>query len=282
MALRTGLSSISDGSMRFRWQEENTNRIRFFDGLDIRQPVFGNDVDDDGREPFLNPKGSRTLISLELIHSHYVYDISCTSDGRILITDDEGMERCLEGLQGDGYITKDPRLVPCVTVADCMPLWFSDEVTGVFGVVHSGWKGTGIIVDALKLAEKNYGTRKEDVQVTMGPHIHNCCYNIDPERVAFFNDRFGEDCITLRNGVPYLSLEQANLNALAAYGVPRDHITTSDACTCCATEPLSLSKGPDAYLYGSFRRQTAGLPADMPFEEKSKRFTVMAAFAVKD
>ncbi len=269
MSFRTGLSSIADGSMRFRWNEHNENRIRYFNEKEIRQPLFHNEEG----EVYLNPESSHTLISLELIHSHDVFDISCDADDRIVIKDSDGQKRCLKGLQGDGYITKDPRIVPCVTVADCMPLWFSDDQSGVFGVVHSGWKGTGIIVDALKLAEKNYGTRKENVRVTMGPHIHNCCYNVDPERVTFFSGKFGSDCITWQNDVPFLSLQQANLNALAAFGVPRDHITTNNDCTCCC-------KAGDSYRYGSFRRQTAGLPADMSLEEKSKRFTVMAAFAV--
>ena len=51
-------------------------------------------------------------------------------------------------------ITKNPSLMPVVTVADCMPLYLYDSVSGVFGVVHSGWKGTGIIGEALNLAKK--------------------------------------------------------------------------------------------------------------------------------
>ncbi len=281
MAFTPFMSLKDDGSMRFRCNESNENRTVFFERQGIGQPVFN-----DSGFAHISTVYDKTLVSLELIHSHIVYDVSCNENGEICIYDDEGNSRQLKGLQGDGYITRDIRLVPCVTVADCMPLWLYDEESGVFGVVHSGWKGTGIIVEALKLAEKRYGTRRESVRIIMGPHIHDCCYNVDPERVSFFSEKFGSDCISFRDGTPFLSLQQANLNALNDFGVPLNHITISNQCTCCSkgflrnNEQHSLSKGPDTYLYGSFRRQTADLPLNMPFEEKSRCFTVMAAAAV--
>ena len=32
--------------------------------------------------------------------------------------------------QGDGILTRNPDLVPSVTIADCMPIWLFDPVTG--------------------------------------------------------------------------------------------------------------------------------------------------------
>ncbi len=262
------LSGIQDGSMRFRWNESNGNRLAWFQKQGIGQPVFS-----EVEKVFTSDEFDKTLISIELIHSRLVYDLQCGCDGQISAFDANGNMFPLKGLQGDGFITTDKRLVPCVTVADCMPLWFSDEESGVFGVVHSGWKGTGIIVNALELAEKRYGTKKENVHITIGPHIHDCCYNVDPERVTFFSAHFGANCINWREEIPYLSLQQANLNALNDFGVPLNHITISDQCTCC-------TRTAELFRYGSFRRQTADLPLNMPFEEKSRCFTVMAAAAV--
>ncbi|HPS42895.1 MAG TPA: laccase domain-containing protein [Treponemataceae bacterium] len=59
--------------------------------------------------------------------------------------------------QGDGILTRNPDLVPSVTIADCMPIWLFDPVTGCFGVLHSGWKGTGILRTALELASDEWG-----------------------------------------------------------------------------------------------------------------------------
>ena len=46
-----------------------------------------------------------------------------------------------------------------------MPLYLYDPVTGVFGIVHSGWKGTGIVVDAIELAKNNGTINLNNIQL---------------------------------------------------------------------------------------------------------------------
>ena len=232
-----GLTLLEAGSMRFRWNETN-----------------------EMRDSVLCPLGN--IVPLQLEHTHIVYDVkqACDTSGKI----------------GDGIITTNKLLVPSVTVADCMPLYLYEPETGVFGIVHSGWKGTGIAVDAIKLAEKNYGARAKNFLVVLGPHIRDCCYIVNEERAKWFSDNFTPECVTpLESGVEVswnngggplyrLSLEKANLAALKKAGVPEENIWIHPACTCCYKENGS-------FKYGSNRRETAAAG-------KTDSFTVQAAF----
>ncbi len=212
-----GMSLLAAGSMRFRWNERNENRTAFLSRLS---------------------SGGYETVPLELIHSRQVYAVASAAE--------------TAGKQGDGLITCNRTLIPVITVADCMPVFLYDPVCGVSGVLHSGWKGTGIAVEALRLASSLYGSQARDFRVVMGPHIHRCCYHIDRERAAYFADRFTPACVQETEDGFCLSLAEANRAALLKAGVLEDHIAVSDECTCC-------TKLPDgSFKFGSFRREAVG------------------------
>jgi polyphenol oxidase len=242
-----GMTLREAGSMRFRWNETNSVRMKILS--EIAGRCQGHAL---------------TPVQLELIHSKIVYDVTSFSD--------------TFGLQGDGMITRQSGLLPVVTVADCMPLFFYDPVTGVFGAVHSGWKGTGIIGEAVCAAERNYGARPENICIAIGPHIRSCCYVVNRDRAEYFRRNFCEDCITpyepehdgckaqkwnRDGGMLYrLSLEKANFAVLDKAGIREENIIVADDCTSCCG------------IFGSFRRETA----DVPEAGKWRSFTVQAAF----
>lgn len=211
------MSLLAAGSMRFRWNERNENRTTFLSRLS---------------------SGGYESVPLELIHSHQVYAVASAAE--------------TAGKQGDGLITRNRTLIPVITVADCMPVFLYDPVSRVFGVLHSGWKGTGIAVEALRLASSLYGSQARDFRVVMGPHIHRCCYHIDRERAAYFAEHFTPACVQETEGGFCLSLAEANRAALLNAGVLQEHIAVSDECTCC-------TKLPDgSFKFGSFRREAVG------------------------
>ncbi len=233
------LSNINAGSMRFRWDEKNEVRDNFFLNL------FNNE---------------KKIVPLELIHSKIVYAVDEEFDTK--------------GLQGDGIITCNENLVPVITVADCMPIYLWDNKTGCFGVLHSGWKGTGIVSEALFLAHEKYGANPSDFCIVIGSHIRDCCYSIDEQRADYFAENFCDDCVEKKpdSNNYRLSLEKANVFLLEKAGVKKENIQILGECTCC-------SKNKDGSgQYGSFRRQTAHFPPNSPLKEMQKHFTPMAAF----
>jgi polyphenol oxidase len=238
---RWGMSFRNAGSMRFRWNETNTNRDAFLSRI----------------------SGPCKPVSIELIHSKLVSAVSQAGD--------------TAGTQGDGIITINRNLMPVVTVADCMPVFFYDPVSGAFGSLHSGWKGTGIIESALQLAHKEFGTKAENCLVALGPHIRSCCYTIDETRARYFIENFTPECVTeTADSAGHrsfrLSLERANLALLDRCGVPDENRVSAAACTsCCADDSGN-------YVFGSFRRETAAADPAVFAEARARSFTVQAAF----
>lgn len=237
-----GMTLRSAGSMRFRWKEKNP----------LRDLVLAEIA------------GERAVVPIELVHSKIVCEADFPGD--------------TENMTGDGIVTDNPLLMPVVTVADCVPLYLFDSVSGAFGVVHSGWKGTGIVGEAVSRLKKRYGSEQGNICAAIGAHIRRCCYIVDEARAAFFMREFGSDCCTAvsdgetlctgaaaavsgwknRGGKRYrLSLEQANLTVLERCGIRSENIAVLDECTCCNS------------LFGSNRRETAS---------GNDSFTVQAAF----
>lgn len=249
-----GMTLKQAGSMRFRWNEENPVRSNMLKKI--------ADSNSSGK--------SHTQVPLELIHSHIVYPVLTAAD--------------TYQKQGDGIITQNRTLMPVVTVADCMPVYVYDPVQQVFGVLHSGWKGTGIVCDAIKLAAEKYGSNPKDFCIILGPHIRDCCYIVNEERAAFFAKNFTPQCVqeleeggncyaggrglavNWNNGggkLYRLSLEKANLAAIKNAGVPEENVTVVRECTCCNQ------------AMGSNRRETSEAPDNA---DKTRCFTVQAAF----
>jgi polyphenol oxidase len=234
------------GSMRFRWNEENINRNRVLNLIqkdcDLSHSVFA---------------------SVEQIHSQKVISIHNISD--------------CDKIQADGIVTDNKKIIPVVTVADCMPIYIYDFKLKVFSVLHSGWKGTGIINNALKIFIEQYNSSVENICAVIGPHIHKCCYIVDEERADYFIRNFGDNCVEEleENGKCYcggkglivewnngnkklfrLSLKNANINLLEQNGILSENIAIYDDCTCCDE------------MFGSNRRESS--------ENQFSSFTVMA------
>lgn len=245
------LSLKSAGSMRFRWNEQNETRIQFFEKLKISSAV--------------ESKNCLHILAPELIHSKKVFCVDSFEEFSSFA------QFCSTG---DAVLTSNRLFVPSVTVADCVPVYLYHPQKAVFAMVHSGWKGTGIVKEVLAEASKVYGADAEGFCAVIGPHIKSCCYTVDAERADYFRKNFGNSCIVSEEADEkfgfHLSLEVANLRLLLDAGVPAENIASALECTCCSEQ------------LGSHRRETAGLADSVPLEERLKKFTVMAAFLLPD
>jgi len=135
------------------------------------------------------------------------------------------------GVESDGLVSGDFSPVLCVTVADCLPIFIIDKTTDAFGIVHSGWKGTGIAMNAIGLLEKRYGSERSNLRVVIGPGIGPCCYSVDEGRARLFMREYGEDVVKIDHGKFFLDLKKANINLLEREGIS-DILVSSD-CTFC-------------------------------------------------
>jgi YfiH family protein len=129
--------------------------------------------------------------------------------------------------KGDGMTGKGRGTVLAVTVADCLPVFLYDTETGAYALLHSGWKGTGIVLNALSLMAHRWGTRPSSVAALLGPCIQPCCYRVDEGRAAAFEAEFGGSggeyplgpVVRRSREGPALNLQAANARLLAGAGV---------------------------------------------------------------
>lgn len=139
-------------------------------------------------------------------------------------------------LPGDGLVTdrRDARLK--VSVADCLPIFLYIKDAPVFGVVHSGWRGTGIVVNAVNRLCQLSGRTPNAVHALIGPGIGVCCYAVERSRTRLFSPT----CSIDRDGTTFLDLQTANLEILQDIGV--EFVDVIDTCTSCDTRLRSFRR----------------------------------------
>ena len=219
------ISGRAAGDMTFSVTSLNKNREEFFRSLKIPPD---------------------NVYSLVQTHSRDVFALNSSTEGALLSPEAFAQE-------GDGMVSFSCDSYLAVTVADCLPVFLLDTENGWFAILHSGWKGTGIVSQAIAIMQKA-GSRPQAIAAVLGPCIQSCCYHVDAERAQLFENEFGtaspfcRDCseFPLGNVVRqekswYINLQAANARLLAAAGVR--HIAYCTDCTCCDTR------------LGSFRRE---------------------------
>lgn len=214
------LSSARMGSMRSMPGYTNPDRTRLF-------AQFGH--------------CETSVPKLSLQHSRIVHFMDEPTENA-MYPDDDGAAS--DWIHADGIVSKDINRALVVTVADCMPIWIYDESSGFFGVLHSGWKGTGILTRAIEGICSRSHSDPSAISVILGPAIGSCCYTVPRERVDTFAREFGEDTVSRDTGEFRLDLRRAN--TVLAYRSGVGALLSVDVCTSCETR------------LGSYRRQGPG------------------------
>ncbi len=143
--------------------------------------------------------------------------------------------------EADGLVSAAPGLTLTVTVADCMPIVLVDCRRRVYGLLHSGWRGTGILADAVDRLVAEFGVTPAELIAVLGPCICASCYAVPAERAEYFRREFGPEAAEERSARWFLDLRQANLAIARGKGIGT--VVVYDDCTACTN------------AFGSFRRQ---------------------------
>jgi polyphenol oxidase len=130
----------------------------------------------------------------------------------------------------DGLVTcKKYNITLSIKVADCIPLYIFDPKTQFYGLIHSGWKGTKnhIIKNALRIFFNKANSNPKDIIILIGPHIKDCCYEIDWDVAQYFS--FVSEN-KLKNKW-MLNLEKEIIKDALEIGISNKNIHTSNICT---------------------------------------------------
>ncbi len=133
-----------------------------------------------------------------------------------------------------------------VTVADCVPVFLTAGAHGPCALLHSGRKGTGILLTALRMMQSRYGIEAAELDVMIGPAIGGCCYQVGEECAEAFAAEWGAPAVKRWPDGLHLDLPHLNQELALGYGVKRVHVV--ERCTRCDKELGSYRReGPDNY-----------------------------------
>ena len=196
------------------------------------------------RNPIASPARTMLFNSLYVDPGH-IYALQQVHSKSICFTDGKAPDDLTE-YRADGLLSRSPHHILAVTVADCLPIFLADRRMGYIGILHSGWKGTGILLNSLHLMRKKWKIRNEDLAVTIGPGIGKCCYRVSENRYRHFCRQFGQKCGEYRDGEFFLDLRAANQEILAKEGIEKIDIVQN--CTACCDYLNSFRRdGKDQY-----------------------------------
>ncbi|MBN2742970.1 MAG: peptidoglycan editing factor PgeF [Marinilabiliaceae bacterium] len=142
--------------------------------------------------------------------------------------------------QCDAMVTQTPGVVLMVLVADCVPIVLSDPSRQVVAVAHAGWRGTvsKITANVLNVMNDMYGCQSQDIQITIGPAIGRCCYQVGHEVIESVHQNCPEVISALipQGDATHFDLHGANRQILIENGINPNQIHQHQQCVCCHSE----------------------------------------------
>ena len=168
---------------------------------------------------------TQNLVHMKQIHSNLVH----------IVTQNDNFETpptC------DALITDKPNIPLMVMVADCSPILFYDDVKKVIAVAHAGRQGAfkNIVKNVIDSFKNSYGSNVEDILVTIGASIGECCYEVGSEIYEEAKELNFEYSLLKRENSYYLDISTILKKQLLDSGVQKKNIEISDECTCCKSD----------------------------------------------
>ncbi|MDD2871123.1 MAG: peptidoglycan editing factor PgeF [Candidatus Gracilibacteria bacterium] len=159
-----------------------------------------------------------------------------------------GVYKIDDNFNCDSMVTSEKGVVLSVLVADCLPVLFYDEVGGVVGVAHAGWRGTcGKIVENTIKNMQILGSKIDDIKIIIGPGISKNNYEVGEDVGCNFRDEVKSQ---LKDKKQYLDLFKQNYLDLLEMGVKKDNIEIIDKDT--FSDETYFSARRDGFYKGRF------------------------------
>lgn len=163
------------------------------------------------------------IVKMEQVHGNKVVLVSAKHLGKTI-------KEC------DGLVTNSSDVTLRISVADCLPIFLSDNINNSIGLVHAGWRGLDnkIIEKTITLMNKKLKVKKENLNVYIGPHICQKHYEIKADVSAKFSAY--PKAVTFKDTVfkgrrTFLDLGQVAKQQLKSLGVSVQNIKIDKECT---------------------------------------------------
>ena len=144
--------------------------------------------------------------------------------------------------EADAVVSEEIGVRVAVVTADCLPILLAGDRGRVVAAVHAGWRGlAGGVISACLAALRERLGKSDRVSAVIGPHIGECCYEVDEPVLDAFEERFSETLPRAsrqtRPGHARLDLGLLAREALRSEGVESGRIGFLEGtCTACDAE----------------------------------------------
>ena len=196
-----------------------------------------------------NKKESSTVI-LEKSLMYYNYEsnniASCNQvhSNKVQFIKKSGIYQNTDGL----VCAFDSKLILLIQTADCVPIFILDDIKGLMGLVHSGWRGTykNIIKSALSIFFDR-GSKKNNIKIYLGPSIKQCCYEIKEDVFKYFDKKY----IIVKENSSYLNLIDKIQDDILLEGIDEHNVCSSKVCTFEDKNYYSYRRGDNGRIYSA-------------------------------
>jgi YfiH family protein len=195
-----------------------------FDSLNLGNPS-GCDMQDDYGRIYENYDLLQDAIGVAGRTRCWVHQVH----GGTVVEAADGFE---SGVKADGMVSDDPTKILAVRVADCVPVLLATDDGAHVAAIHAGWRG--VIEQVVPAAAGRVRLRTPgNLVAAIGPSISAEAFEVGPEVIQRFRDRFGDEApVRMRgDGRGHVDLRAAIALQLRAAGVAANHIDISGRCT---------------------------------------------------
>ena len=144
-------------------------------------------------------------------------------------------------LRADALVTCQTGRFLAIQVADCQAVLVADPVARVVANIHAGWRGTvqNIVGRTIRIMVREYGCRRGDLRVGIGPSLGPCCAEF-----VNYREEIPARWWPYQNGRHYFDFWAITHAQLLAEGISGANIANSRLCTRCNSD-----------LFFSYRRE---------------------------
>jgi YfiH family protein len=144
----------------------------------------------------------------------------------------------------DAVYTFEPNILLCCFSADCVPVIFYNKVSGLIGLIHSGWQGTvkEITIKVFQDLIEKQGCKPEDFNVYIGKAISQEKFEVDVDVYQKFVGLGYTEPFMLFNkqtGKYHIDNKQIVKKQCELLGIPSGRIFVDPTCT--YTDPACFS-----------------------------------------
>lgn len=135
----------------------------------------------------------------------------------------------------DALVTNKKNIPLMVMVADCSPILLYDKLNDVIAVAHAGRQGAfkNIIKNTLDTMKNEFESDPENILVSIGPSIGQCCYEVGEEIYAQALSIGLEYALEKKEDRYYLSVGKILYKQLVEASIKKENFEISTKCTCC-------------------------------------------------